>query len=386
MINSLHFYTNLPSHEQSVNALLAQPEVFQQIPGDWHVIVTDIKNSTATVKDGGSEIINLAATGSIIAALNIAALEKIDLPFFFGGDGATLLVPPDVLTGIMAALKQHQTNIKAEFNLDLRVGSLAIAAVYANASVLKIAKARINSLFAIPIVLGTGLQYAEKIIKARHIVFDESDPGTGKLNLEGMECRWNKIPPPKNTDEVVCLLISTVQESAQAAVFKEILDKAEVIYGSHKERNPISLPRLKLNLSWQKLRQEIKMRALKWGYITLIKEWIVVLIGQLWYLQSTSGQRYLNELVQLSDIFVLDGRINMIISGTNAQRKQLTAFLDDLERQGTIIYGIHVSKESVLSCYVRNRNAQHIHFVDGGEGGYTKAAVLLKEKLRKAAN
>lgn len=384
MINSLHFYTNLPSHEQSINELLAQPEVFQQIPGDWHVIVTDIKNSTAAVKDGGSEIINLAATGSIIAALNIATPAKIDLPFFFGGDGATLLVPPDVLAEIMAALKQHQTNIKAEFNLDLRVGSLAIAAVYANASVLKIAKARINSLFAIPIVLGTGLQYAEKVIKARHIVFDESAPDTGQLNLEGMECRWNKIPPPKNTDEVVCLLISTVQESAQAVVFKEILDKAEGIYGSHKERNPISLPRLKLNLSLQKLRQEIKMRALKWGFISLIKEWLVVLIGQLWYLRSTSGRRYLNELVQLSDIFVLDGRINMIISGTTTQRKQLTAFLDNLEGQGTIIYGIHVSKESVLSCYVRNRNAQHIHFVDGGEGGYTKAAVLLKEKLRKS--
>ncbi|GAB5554805.1 MAG: DUF3095 domain-containing protein [Saprospiraceae bacterium] len=363
--------------------MLASPAVFQQIPGDWQVVVTDIKNSTATVKSGGSEIINLAATGSIIAALNIATPLKIDLPFFFGGDGATLLVPPDVLTEIMTALKQHQSNIKTEFNLDLRVGSLAVSEVYANACVLKIARARITPLFSIPIVLGTGLQYAEKVIKARHINFDESVQPTGQLNLEGMECRWSRIAPPENTDEVVCLLISAVEESAQADIFKKILDEAEQIYGSHKKRNPISLPRLRLDLSLQKLRQEVKMRAPKLNSVILIKDWIISLIGHLWYLPSTSGQRYLNELVQLSDIFVLDGRINMIISGTSTQRKQLTAFLDALEKQGAIIYGIHVSKESIMSCYVRNRNAQHIHFVDGSEGGYTKAAVLLKAKLRK---
>ncbi|MGS0527189.1 DUF3095 family protein [Zobellia nedashkovskayae] len=34
-----------------------------------------------------------------------------------------------------------------------------------------------------------------------------------------------------------------------------------------------------------------------------------------------------------------------------------------------------------MSCYVRNRNAKHIHFVDGGSSGYTRAAKVLKEKI-----
>jgi len=95
------------------------------------------------------------------------------------------------------------------------------------------------------------------------------------------------------------------------------------------------------------------------------------------------GQKYLNELVKLCDIFVLDGRINMVISGKATQRAALVDFLEELEKNGEIIYGIHVSQESIISCYVRNREAHHIHFIDGGDGGYTQAAVLLKEKIRK---
>jgi hypothetical protein len=33
-----------------------------------------------------------------------------------------------------------------------------------------------------------------------------------------------------------------------------------------------------------------------------------------------------------------------------------------------------------MSCYVRDWDDGHIHFVDGSEGGYTKAAKLIKAK------
>ena len=73
----------------------------------------------------------------------------------------------------------------------------------------------------------------------------------------------------------------------------------------------------------------------------------------------------------------------MVISGTSEQRKLLTKYLNNLEKDELIIYGIHVSNTSVMSCYVRNRNAKHIHFVDGGSSGYTRAAKVLKEKMKK---
>jgi hypothetical protein len=78
---------------------------------------------------------------------------------------------------------------------------------------------------------------------------------------------------------------------------------------------------------------------------------------------------------------VIDGRINTVISGTTAQRVRLQAALDELEQAGYIYYGLFVSKESVMSCYVKNMHEKHIHFVDGSDGGYTKAAGVLKKKL-----
>ena len=73
-----------------------------------------------------------------------------------------------------------------------------------------------------------------------------------------------------------------------------------------------------------------------------------------------------------------------VIAGTQKQRRQLVEVLDRLEAQGDIRYGLHVCGESVMSCYVRDRSNDHIHFIDGIGGGYTQAATVLKKKLVSA--
>jgi hypothetical protein len=379
-MNNNLFYTNLVNHKEPINELLSKTDIFQRIPNEWHIIVTDIKGSTASVEKGLSELVNLIATGSIIAALNIATRYTIDIPFFFGGDGATLIIPPILLEETMEALVLHKENIKEEFDIHLRVGNISVSDIYKNNQELKITKASINKLHTIPVVLGNGLHFAEKLIKSKDIIFDKSNKQKTNLNLEGMECRWNKISPPENSNEVISLLVSALSESKQAYIFQKILEKTNEIYGSLKNRNPISVSKLKLNFNFQKIKTELKASNNKFGIINFLKIWISGLIGKYYYLPNDSGRKYLKELTQLSDILVIDGRINMVISGTAKQRQLLTDYLDDLEKNELIIYGIHVSEKSIMSCYVRNRNAKHIHFVDGGSSGYTRAAMILKEK------
>lgn len=376
------FYNQLPVYDGSVSDLLGQPEVFTRIPSDWHILITDIKDSTKAIDSGLSQVVNLIATGSIIAALNIASEVKVDIPFFFGGDGATLIIPSTLLEETMTALEAHQANVQDEFDIELRVGSFPISAIYQAANELKIAKVRVNALFSIPVVLGNGLQLAERHIKSRYRSPQTTTKNEMALRLEGMECRWNKIPPPTHSDEVICLLIDAIHGSEQAMVFKGVLDKIDAIYGPHQNRNPISIPKLKLNTSLQKIRTELRTRKLRYGFMELLKEWMYTLIGKVGYLPHKSGQEYLAELVQLSDIFVLDGRINMVISGRSENRKLLVDYLEEEEKNGRLIFGVHVSEESIISCYVRNRKADHIHFVDGGAGGYTKAATMLKGKIK----
>jgi len=46
------------------------------------------------------------------------------------------------------------------------------------------------------------------------------------------------------------------------------------------------------------------------------------------------------------------------------------------------VYGHFISKESIMTCYIQNRDSKHIHFVDGSDGGYTEASKELKRKLK----
>src|SRR5690349_401948 len=118
------FYSRLPVNEISLSDLLTEEHLFYKIPGNWHVIVTDIKNSTGAILNGLHETVNLIATGCIVAVLNIAYKARISVPFFFGGDGATFIVPSSILDASMKALLIHRENTTSSFRLDLRVGHI----------------------------------------------------------------------------------------------------------------------------------------------------------------------------------------------------------------------------------------------------------------------
>src|ERR1044072_370622 len=100
-MSSTHFYRDLVAQELPVTAVFREDR-FTELPDDWFLIISDVKNSTEAVNAGRHNDVNLVAAGSLIAALNIARRRKMEIPFFFGGDGGTLLVPGDILNEIMA--------------------------------------------------------------------------------------------------------------------------------------------------------------------------------------------------------------------------------------------------------------------------------------------
>lgn len=166
--------------------------------------------------------------------------------------------------------------------------------------------------------------------------------------------------------------------------FKQVIDHLDEVYGAHDHRTPISVPMLKLKATLEKIRFEMSVRFQRFRPGFLFFQWIKMMLGY-FYFRTRKGKAYLHELVDMSDTLVIDGKINTVISGTAAQRQRLQHSLDELESTGLIRYGIYVSKESVMSCYVRSLNRDHIHFIDGAEGGYTRAAGMLKQKLNPSS-
>jgi hypothetical protein len=374
------FYSDLPVNYLSLPDLFTKDEFFFEVPEDWHVIITDIRNSTAAVLGGMHETVNLVATGSIVAVLNIVFKAGITIPFFFGGDGATFILPAVIAGKALRALRLYQENTMSSFDLDLRVGTLPVSAIYRQGEKLSISKFNSSGAFVIPAILGNGLSYAEKLIKGKDYLLEQTEAANEELDLSGMQCRWDKIPPPEQNDEIVTLLAIAAGGSPQALAFKKVMQHIDDIYGPLAQRQPISLPKLKLTTTFSKFETELRAVKGHGNALRMAGMWLKSVLGYL-YFKTATGRKYLRSMIEMSDTLVLDGKINTVISGTAAQRLKLQAALSKLEESGEIFYGLYVSRESVMSCYVRDMDDGHIHFVDGGEGGYTKAAGLMKLKL-----
>ncbi|MDQ0639652.1 hypothetical protein QF042_003217 [Pedobacter sp. W3I1] len=376
-----HFYSNLPIHKMPLHKLLIQNRLFEKVLASWCVIITDIKRSTAAVNSGLHENVNLIATGSIVAVLNIAFKANISVPFFFGGDGATFIVPPSIVDDVMKSLLKYKDNTLRNFNLDLRTGIMPVKEIYKQGHSLKICRFNSAETFSIPIVLGDGLAYAEQIIKGEHYRLTGHNTAGDEIDLSGMQCRWDKIEPPENGDEIVTLIVIASEIEQQATVFSKVIHHLDQVYGSPEKRQPISVSKLIFKTSFNSLGKEMKHRIGKIKLFELIKSWLINIYGYI-YFRTERGKKYLKQLVEMSDTLVIDGRINTVITGTAQQRLTLQNELDQLEKDDEILYALYVSGESIMSCYVRDLEDDHIHFVDGADGGYTQAAGILKQKIR----
>lgn len=382
------FYKNLRPFKGTLIELLGDDTYFVDVPKSWHVVVVDILNSTSAVNAGNHHQVNLTATGAIISVLN--AIRKVkrsnEIPYFFGGDGATFIVPSSLLNKIIHVLDNYRIHIKRKIDLVLRVGEIPVSNLIESEVQLKIAKHRLTDKLSIPIVLGDGLKVAESIIKSSFkeeetTAFDET-----LLNLEGMECRWDQILPDQQQTKVVCLLLDASLEKDQRNVYKKVLAQMDEEFGKFENRQPIKSNNLKLDPNPTKVWEEMKIRLTSTSWMYFFKSWLKSNFGRIYLNLTSSGKQYLSQIEQLSHTFMLDGMINTVFTAEQKSIDRFIAYLDKMERDKKLIYGIHVTHASVMSCYVLDRRTTHSHFVDGTEGGYTSAAKMFKIKKKGLSN
>ncbi|NGX83792.1 DUF3095 family protein [Aequorivita sp. KMM 9714] len=383
-MNDLKSYARLKSSNKSLIELLASESSFSNVPSTWQVVVVDIQNSTHAVKEGKHHQINLTATGAIISVLNTIRKEgkNVEIPYFFGGDGATFIVPKVLLSKVTSVLENYRLHIKRKTKLILRVGYISVEELNDQKTTIKIAKHRLTEQLTIPIVLGNGLKKAEEIIKTNFVENNATSFKKDLLNLEGMECRWKEINPSQTKNKVVCLLLDATDEATQIEVYSEVLSKIDSLFGTFKNRQPIKSQSLKLNYSIYNIWEEMKISLVNKSWMYLFKNWFSTLIGTLYLRITSTGKQYLQQISQLSHTFMLDGMINTIFTGEQSKIDAFLEYLNQLEKEKKIIFGIHITHASVMSCYVLDRKTKHSHFVDGTEGGYTSAAKMFKMKLK----
>ncbi|WP_339725810.1 DUF3095 family protein [Maribacter stanieri] len=385
-MEDLKFYKKLKLSKESLIDLLDNEEDFKNVPESWYVIVVDIQNSTNAVKEGNHHQVNLTATGAIISVLNTIRKFQgnIEIPYFFGGDGATFIVQFSLLDKIVQVLDNYRLHIKRKTNLVLRVGQIHVKKLVEKNVQLKIAKHQLTEKLSIPIVLGNGLKVAEHIIKSSFKEKNTTSFDESLLNLEGMECRWDEISPDKSQAKVVCLLLDATVEATQSDIYKQVLSQMEKDFGSFENRQPIKNTKLRLDANPKKVLEEMKISLVSNNWMYFLKSWLKTNFGKIYLNLTSSGKQYLKQIGQLSHTFMLDGMINTVFTAEQSKIDNFIAFLDTLEADNKLIYGIHVTHASVMSCYVLDRRTTHSHFVDGTEGGYTSAAKMFKIKKKAA--
>jgi hypothetical protein len=387
---TIDFYRDLAPLESFADALETERHV--AVPNDWWIVVADVTGSTQAIAAGAYKKVNTVGAACIAAVVNVD--RNIDIPFVFGGDGATFAVPGTLRDRLMPALRESQRLSRQSFGLTLRVGMVPVADLRGDGYAVQLAKVRSSAHVTQPTFSGSGWQEAERRVKdpmAGGVLRVEERDGPCEGSFEGFECRWQGVPSFK--DHKLALLVAAISNdpATDLVTFRELSATIGRIYGDIASYHPLRADGMRLTFSPGELSHEWRVRSGRLGVVGRMKYFLRMMLLNLAgaYLfarkldtSTVSWSRYIDDMVDNSDFRKFDGVLRMVIDGSESQYEELRSHLERRHREGRLVYGMHKSREALVTCIVFSYNQNHVHFVDGSDGGYAMAARGLKEQLR----
>jgi hypothetical protein len=389
-LSSNQFYASIPAFDEFSG--IADSDNYRVAPDDWHVIIADVKGSTRAIAEGRYKDVNMIGAACINAVLNIS--QKRSVPYVFGGDGATLMVHSgDVETAarVLLGVRDLAAN---RFNLSLRVGVVAVAEIHRQPGPqVKVAKYRLSPGNELAAFSGGGMDLAEQWIKSGDYLLEDSyadnDP-----DLSGLSCRWEPLASQNGVMLSVLMQARAVDDAANARLYRQLIEEiaqitetTEVDGDGSDPGKPICDTNMIFRWPPRGLRAEINAtvgrRNRSWYalglYINSLVQWLLdrfdITAG------GYRGRRYRIELRDNTDYRRFDDTLRILIDCEPAQGDAIEAALESHAQQDNLSYGVHRSDSALMTCLVFNLDkGEHIHFVDGSDGGFTAAAKIMKAK------
>ncbi|MDA7949019.1 MAG: DUF3095 domain-containing protein [Hyphomicrobiaceae bacterium] len=368
--------------------------LYRPVPDDWCMVLADITGSTKAIREGRYKDVNLVGAACITAVLN--ALPGTSVPYVFGGDGATLAVPASAVPTIIPVLGAARRLAREQFDLDLRAGIVPVADVRALGADVLVAKFELSPGNAMAMFTGGGIQLVDDLIKGpdgakRYAVAYPKDDAAP--DLEGLSCRWEPLKSRRGT--MMSMLVHATGKSTRdnIAIYREVIDGvAEIFNEDPVAASPVSAANMVFKWPPSGLRSEAKLFA---GTKQRIRKWLWVYGTSMvqFFLERFDREAggynapvYRKELRANSDFRRFDDTLRMILDCPLETAAAIESFFDDLHDQGKIAFGVHRSEHALMTCLVFSLvKGEHVHFVDGSDGGFTAAALQLKAQLRALA-
>jgi Protein of unknown function (DUF3095) len=372
--DSSAFYGGVPLFRGFRN--LMDPKRYAPLPDDWIVGVADVVQSTKAISENRYKAVNMAGAAVVAAVTN--AVGGRDFPFVFGGDGAGFAIAPGDREKAGAALAATATWSAAELSLALRVAMVPISAIRAQDLDVRVARYAVSSNLSYAMFSGGGLAWADAAMKRGEFSITPAPPGTWP-NLSGLSCRFQEI---KSAQGIILSVLVLPRADADPASFRALTEEIVAMV----ERSPGSgrpVPAGGPGMTWPPPGVELEARTAS-GHRVLRRAKV---LGQtfLAYLIMRSDinvggfvpSTYLQQVVENSDFRKYDDGLRMIIDGTPELADALDRRLKSASK--TAFYGMHRQDAAIMTCFTQSAlRADHVHFIDGAQGGYTAAATALK--------
>lgn len=354
---------------------------YRPLPDDWVLVAGDIVNSTGAIRDGSYKIVNMTGAAIISAVLN--AVGNQDLPFVFGGDGATVAIPASGIEQARAAVAAVRTWAGEEMGLDMRAAIIPLAEIRRAGLDVLVARFKASEHASYAMFAGGGASWAEARMKEELYGVPKAPAGT-RPDLKGLSCRWSPIP--SRHGEIVSIIAVPVSAGDDAA-FRDLI-RGIVAIASSEERggHPVPASGPTPRLTRQSLEWEARTRS---GGGSKLKHKLAIL-GQYFLgnflarfnlkLGDFDGRRYRTDVSDNSDFRKFDDGLKMTVDVDAGRLARIETLLKDAAAKGVCRYGLHRQDTALITCFVLNpMHRDHMHFIDGAAGGYAIAAARLKE-------
>lgn len=376
------FFSRLPIFSRFEG--VTDSDNYRPLPSDWHLALADIVSSTEAIAAGRYKAVNMAGASVISAIVN--ALDQGDYPFVFGGDGALVAVPSAGVEKVRTALAALQRWVAEELQLSLRVALVPMETVRAQGLDVKVARFGPSPQVSYAMFSGGGASWAEKQMKAGRFGVEPA-PETLRPDLTGLSCRW--APIAARAGEIVSI-IAVPGAGGNGPEFQALVsDIIAISMEQSRDGHPVPAEGPDFPISRDGLDVEARAAAPKghrlWPRLVILSQ-----MALMWVLQKTGmpigpfdPQRYKRDVAANSDFRKFDDGLKMTIDVDSERLSRIEKRLDEAERQGICHYGLHRQASALMTCFVPTPlSRDHMHFIDGADGGYAMAASQLMAKLR----
>jgi hypothetical protein len=374
------FFARLPPLHDPHHAF--DDAAYHAAPDDWVLAVTDIVGSTAAIAAGRHKTVNFVAAMAIAAARNLCAPAPI--PFLFGGDGAVLMVPPRRRDALRQALARVRGAAQREHGLRLRVGLAPVSALRELGFDVRVARYEPTPGNSFGVFAGGGIGVLEDAIRGR------AWPGLGALadvppalddgapvDLSGLSCRW--APLQSQHGKMLTLIVHGAEDPG--ALFAEVMRLAR------QDGDPRPARPETLRTTWPPEGFMLEARArsrggwLPWWALRVLAETLLarLVLARDKPVGAFDPVRYRQEIRSNTDFCKFDRTLCMVLDCALPRIEAIRALVAQQAAVQRFEWGMTVSDTALMTCLVTaESDGLHVHFIDGGGGGYTQAARQMK--------